>query len=242
MQKWRAYFGDAELPFAFYYTDQPSSADPVRARGGHRCLFADLAKVRKGQDLCFEAESIGCHGGKKYLGFSKDLMPNFEFFLSCGIPGSLEGERYKKTPELVTEYLKRIPDFTAPARFIVFKRWDRLDETDLPEAVVFFAPADVLSGLFTLANYDRADLLGVFSPFCAGCGAIVQYPCIEARSEDPRAVLGTFDVSARPFVPASTLSFAVPMKKFADMTANMDESFLITRSWKAVRRRMDTAG
>jgi hypothetical protein len=46
-----------------------------------------------------------------------------------------------------------------------------------------------------------------------------------------------FDVSARPYVPAETLSFAVPMQKFVGMVANMDESFLITSSWSAVKKR-----
>jgi hypothetical protein len=34
-----------------------------------------------------------------------------------------------------------------------------------------------------------------------------------------------FDVSARPYVPGSTLSFAMPMKKFSAMINDMDESF-----------------
>jgi hypothetical protein len=50
-----------------------------------------------------------------------------------------------------------------------------------------------------------------------------------------------FDVSARPFVPAGTLSFAVPIKKFLTMVANMEESFLITQSWDKVRRRIASA-
>jgi hypothetical protein len=47
------------------------------------------------------------------------------------------------------------------------------------------------------------------------------------------------DVSARPFVPEDTLSFAVPMKKFLKMIDNMEESFLITNSWKKVQKRID---
>jgi hypothetical protein len=47
-----------------------------------------------------------------------------------------------------------------------------------------------------------------------------------------------FDVSARPFVPADVLSFAVPMKKFIGMIDNMEESFLITGSWKKVQKRI----
>ena len=84
-------------------------------------------------------------------------MPNFEYFLSRGIPGTLEGEWYKKSPELVKEFEKRKPKFTAPTRNIVFKRWDRLGEKDDPAVIIFFAPTDVLSGLFTLANFDEAD-------------------------------------------------------------------------------------
>jgi hypothetical protein len=75
-------------------------------------------------------------------------------------------------------------------------------------------------------------------PCPAGCGSIVKYPFLEMDASHPRAVLGMFDVSARPFVPGSTLSFAIPMTKFAAMIDNMEESFLITESWKAVRRRM----
>ncbi len=59
-----------------------------------------MSRVRKGIPLCFEAASIGCGGGKRYLGFAEDIMPAFEYFLSYGIPGKFEGERYKKSPEL----------------------------------------------------------------------------------------------------------------------------------------------
>jgi hypothetical protein len=52
--------------------------------------MAVLSKVQKGISLCFEEKSMGCPGGKRYLGYSKDVMPNFEYFLSCGIPGKLD--------------------------------------------------------------------------------------------------------------------------------------------------------
>jgi hypothetical protein len=47
-----------------------------------------------------------------------------------------------------------------------------------------------------------------------------------------------FDVSARPCVPKDVMSFAVPMKKFVKMVGYMDESFLTTPSWQAVRKRL----
>jgi len=45
-----------------------------------------------------------------------------------------------------------------------------------------------------------------------------------------------FDVSARPCVPEGVLSFSVPMVKFMKMIGYMDESFLITDSWKKVQK------
>jgi uncharacterized protein (DUF169 family) len=239
MGLWRKYFDGAALPIVFYYTDEGGSAHMVKSPTGHRCLLADLAKVRTGKSLRFNIDSIGCGGGKRYLGFSHETMPDFEYFLSCGIPGKLEGERYKKSPHLVTETMRKVPEFSAPARYIVFKPWDMLEEGDEPEVVIFFARPDVLSGLFTLANFDEADPNGVFAPFAAGCGSIVQYPYLEKRSDRPRGVLGMFDVSARPWVPEELLTFSFPMNKFGRMVDNMEESFLITPSWAKVEKRIN---
>jgi len=50
-----------------------------------------------------------------------------------------------------------------------------------------------------------------------------------------------FDVSARPSVPGNTLTIAIPMNKFEKMIDNMEESFLITKSWAKVRRRITKA-
>ncbi len=108
---WKLYFDAAELPVAFYYSDREGSAKLVKHPSAHQRVIAVLSQARKGKSICFGAESIGCGGGSRYLGFTADLRPNFEYFLSCGIPGELEGERYKKSPELVKEVMKRMPPF-----------------------------------------------------------------------------------------------------------------------------------
>jgi uncharacterized protein (DUF169 family) len=237
-QRWIKYFPGAELPMAFYYTDKEGQAPVHRITEGQHCFVNDLAAIRQGRALSFDTKSIACFGGKRYLGFSQSLMPNFEYFLSCGIPGKLEGERYKKSPELVKELFNHVPTIQAPGKYIVFKRWDALEEADEPQVVIFFASPDVLSGLFTLANYDEPTNEAVFCPMGAGCGTIVQYPLIECKSDRPRAVLGMFDVSARPGVDPGTLTFSVPMQKFERMVADMDESFLITGSWEKIKNRL----
>ncbi|MFH1160191.1 MAG: DUF169 domain-containing protein [bacterium] len=115
------------------------------------------------------------------------------------------------------------------------KKWKKY--FDEPVAAIFFATPDVLSGLFTLANFDRVDGQGVLAPFGSGCSSIVYHPWFENEKENPRAILGMFDISARPCVPKDRLTFAVPMKKLEKMVPYMDESFLITGSWKKVKER-----
>jgi uncharacterized protein (DUF169 family) len=235
---WVKYFDHAEPPISFYYTNEEGHAELPKPDSLPRCVIAVLQLVRKGRPLCLDVNSIGCSGGRRYLGFAEKLMPNFEYFLSCGIPGKMEGERYKKTPELVKDIMKHSPALKAPARYIAFKRWDMLEKSDDPEVVIFFAKPDVLSGLFTLANFDEVEPNGVFTPFGAGCSTIVQYPYLEKDSSHPRGVIGMFDVSARPFVPEDVLTFSAPMNKFTRMVENMDDSFLITKSWEKVQKRI----
>ncbi len=238
LQDWNRYFPGAELPIGFYYSDTAEPKFMAKPPKGHRCIIGDLAKVRNGKTMCFDVHTIGCGGGKRYLGFESERAPNFEYFLSYGIPGKLEGERYKKSPELVKEHMNYQKPSKAPGDYIIFKRWDHMEDGDKPLVVIFFAPPDVLSGLFTLANYDEPQPNGVIAPFGAGCASIVDYPYKELESSEPRAVLGMFDVSARPCVSSNVLSFAVPWPKYVRMVDNMKDSFLITKSWDKVRMRI----
>lgn len=235
---WKKYFDKAELPLTFYYSDREGSAELVKPGSTARCFIAALGKVREGRSLAFGADAVRCSGGRKYLGFSRDIMPDFEYFLSCGLPGKMEGERYKKSPELVKELYKNLPHFEAPAPLVVFKRWDNLEKEDNPEVVIFFAPVDVIAGLFTLVNFDQATPEGAFAPMGSGCSSIVSYPYLEKDSPHPRAVIGMFDISARPYIEKDRLSFSVPMARFITMVDNMEESFLITGSWKKLRKRI----
>ena len=105
--------------------------------------------------------------------------------------------------------------------------------------VIFFAQNDVLSGLFTLFNYDQANPEGVIAPMSSGCASIVSYPYIEKDSAHPRGVIGMFDPSARPFVAKDILSFAAPMSRLTSLLDDMEESFLITHSWQVIQKRIE---
>jgi uncharacterized protein (DUF169 family) len=239
LKLWKKYFNHAELPIALYYSDSDGGAGKANPpKHAHSCIICELAKVRKGDSVWYDTDTVICGGGKRYLGFTDSMRPNFEYFLSYGIPGKMEGERYIKSPELVKELQKDQKKLPITGSKLIIKRWDKLEESDEPQVVVFFATPDVLSGLYTLANFDRKRPDATYLPFGAGCGSIVHYPYLEMLSDNPRAVIGMFDPSARKCVPADTLSFAVPMKRFAEMVNNMEESFLITETWQTVQKRI----
>jgi hypothetical protein len=240
LTKWQQYFGSSELPITCYYGDDKGTAEKVKQTEKFSCLIGELARVRKGQSLAYDETSFGCHGAKRQLGFEDKVMPGMEFFLSCGIPGKMEGERYHKSPELALEVLKGQHKLKINGKKLIFKRWDNLTETDDPELVIFFAKPDVLSGLFTLANFDQTEPNVTFSPFGSGCASIINFPYVEKDSARPRAVVGMFDPSARLFVHSDILTFSVPMLKLVKMIDYMDESFLITGAWKNVLKRIDT--
>ena len=95
-----------------------------------------------------------------------------------------------------------------------------------------------MSGLFTLANFDQSDPNGVICPMGAGCSSLIYYPWLEQQKENPKAVLGMLDPSARPCVQTDILTMAFPMKKFVKVIGYMEESFLITKTWTTVQKKI----
>ena len=237
LDKWKKYFGKADLPITFYYSDGDGNAEKAEKPAGRSCLICELAKVRNGRSLYYNIDSLGCMGAKRYLGYSVKMRPGFEYFLSCG-NDKIEGERYLRTPEMVKIFMEKQKTLPIGGKNIIFKRWDMLNDDDNPDVVVFFASPDLLSGLFTLANFDQTDPNMTITPFGAGCGSIIHHPYLESLSDNPRAIIGMFDPSARPCVPEDVLTFAVPLKRFIKMIEYMDESFLITETWSTVKERM----
>lgn len=238
LELWKKYFGKAELPVTFYYSENEGGAEKAEKPKGRSCLICELARVRNGRSLYFNIDTLACTGAKRYLGYTDKMRPGFEYFLSCGNE-NMEGERYIRTPEMVGEIMRNQKTLPVNGKNIVFKRWDKLTESDTPEVVIFFARPDVLAGLFTLANFDQTEPNGTITPFGAGCGTIVHYPYLESLTERQRAVIGMFDISARPCVQEDVLTFAVPMKRFEKMISYFEESFLITETWTTVRNRIN---
>jgi len=239
LKNWEKYFGKSELPVTFYFSNNTMDAELApEPKAGHSCLICELKKVREGKSIAYTENTISCRGAKRYTGYTNEIFPDFRYFLSCGIPDKLEGERYKKTPELVDDFLINYTPLPTEKKYMIFKRWDKLSEKDEPVAAIFFAKPDVLSGLFTLANFDSGEPFSVNTPFAAGCGSIIHYPALENLKDNPQCILGMFDPSARHCVEPDILTFSIPMKRFGKIIKYMNESFLITDTWKKVRERI----
>ncbi len=116
--------------------------------------------------IAFNKDNSGCEGASRYAGYTHDLPDNIGYFLSCGMPGKVEGERYKIAPHIVQEMMQHVPQIEGRVQWMVFKRWDQLREQDETEVVIIYAEPDVLSGLFMLANFDYVDPNGVKTPMC----------------------------------------------------------------------------
>lgn len=237
IQLWNQYFNHAELPITFQFSQSNLGIAVSEPSQGHRCLISQILKVRRGESICLQNESVNCIGGKRYLMYTDSMPQNFECYISHYPDG--HGERYKLLPEQVSSFWDHLPKLSTKGENLIFKRWDRLDESDEPESVIFFANPDVLSGLFTLACFDSVAEDEVIAPFGAGCTSIVYYPYREHIKGTNRSVMGLFDPSARKCAKSDLFTFAVPINKFMKIIDHMEESFLITETWTTIQRRIE---
>lgn len=232
IENYRAAFGEAaELPIVFWYSDEPISQ--TEKIGG--CLFKGLKEVRAGITISLNADTIGCGGGKFYTGFTEmpERVPQFV---------SLK-EKYKQTPEMVTDYVEQLGVPEAERNFLNFARLDKVSNFDHLEGLLFLATPDILSGLTTWAYFDNNREDAVVSPFGSGCSTVVTQAVIENRKNGKRTFIGFFDPSVRPYVEADILSYMIPMSRFREMYHTMRNSCLFdTHAWGKIKERINVIG
>lgn len=255
-------------PVALLWADEKPEEAVQFQPGRWGCLMWLVAAAAQGKAAACDRETFGCFGGGVGFGFG-DHYRNFPGgvecfcrFLSVGNEGSeqgravaekvrphmrpeayeefLHGERYLKSPEVVQGFVSRLPVTDIPTRYVVLKPLSSIDpDREEPRVVIFLAEPDQISALVVLANYEGPDNERVFVPYAAGCQAVGIYPFRETESENPRAVLGLMDLSARLQVRkrlgANVFSFAAPFAMFRRMEANVAGSFLERPTWQALR-------
>ncbi len=231
INNYREAFGQqTELPIAFWYSDRPEA--PTEKVSG--CFFKSMAQVRSGKTISLNAETIGCGGGKFYTGFT-DMPEHVPGFVSLK-------EKYKKTPEMVVDFIQEIQVPKAEKAWLHFTRIDNLVSFDKAEGILFLATPDVLAGLTTWAFFDSNAFDMVSAPFGSGCCSVVTQTVLENRKQGKRTFIGFFDPSVRPYFEADLLSFTIPMSRFKEMYHTMRESCLFdTRAWGKIKDRIQNA-
>lgn len=223
------YFGEAAmLPVALCYTDAPKN-EPRVIKG---CMFKQFHRLFKGETITLDATSITCGGGKLYSGMGT-MSERIYSFIS-------EYERYKSDPETAKKSVAQINAQRASKPYLNFIRVDKLESFQDVEGLLFFATPDILSGLFTWANYDQTDINAVQMPWGSGCSATITALVNENRCGGKHCYLGMLDVSARPYFKPDILTFAIPMSRFSEMSKTFGQCCLAgAPAWLKVKKRIN---
>ena len=256
-------------PVGFILTDDKPEKAKQFKEGKWGCIMFLLAVAAKGETAVLDRKTFGCWGGGTGMGFGNQYVnfPGGEdcfcYFLSTGnmewekgrqvadkvkaflradaYDDFLLGERYLKSPEHVKKFIEWLPITDVPTKYVVLKPLEDVDDEDRkPEIIIFLGDMDQISALTILANYNREGNENVIFPYAAGCMSIGIFPLKEAASEEPRAVLGLNDISARVAVKRllkdDLMTFAVPFRMFQEMEKNVPGSFLQRHTWKELMK------
>ncbi|MGW8316146.1 MAG: DUF169 domain-containing protein [Bacteroidales bacterium] len=237
-------------PVAIILTDdEPEEGLHFKEGNTRGCVVSMLVAASKKNRLAFfDRKSFGCPGGGTGLGFGDrygdfpiDCLlsrGNEELANQMGHGGSymLEGERFYNNPELAGKWVDTLPMTDVSTRYVVFKPWKQVTDQDVPELIIFFANADQLSALVVMADFNRGTNQSVTAPFGAACQSIL-FGYAEAKKENPRSVIGFFDISKRSIVDREILTFTVPFKMFLEMEVGVEDSFLKLDVWRKLQER-----
>ena len=224
----QAFGSKASLPLLFGYSDKPiANTEKI---GG--CFFKGLQAARDGQPVCLSADVIGCGGGKLYTGFS-DIPERVPGFVSLK-------EKYKKTPEMVVDYVNGLGMNRAEKPYLNFIRIDKAESFEGLEGIFFYATPDMLSGLCGWAFFDINEPDAVVSRFGSGCSTVVSMTVVENARQGHRCFIGLLDPSVRPWVGKDELSFTIPFSRFTQMMETMKDSFLFdSHAWQKMKARLE---
>ena len=226
--RYREAFGEsAPLPIALGYSNQPAS----EVMKVPKCMIGAISKVRNGESLTLCEENVLCGGGGLYTAF-REMPDRVPTFVS-------EIEHYKKSKEMVVDYVKFLDIHISEKPYMNFVRVDKLEDWSSAEAILFFATPDMLSGLCTWAFYDNNSPDAVTTQFGSGCASVVTFAVNENRKNGKRCFLGMLDPSARSLVPENELTLTIPMCRFKEMLGTMNDSALFQKAFSILKKRMN---
>jgi len=221
------------IPFIFpatgwYFTSRKLVNAITPDKGTWSCIMKYIEKVATGEKLCLSAQNPGCSGAACYLGFKEPEVGAGSFLA--------EKEKFKKNIELGNAFYAEIQAPPAKDDYLVLERIEDLGDNIIPEVITLWVDATSLSGLVTLANYDRKTNDNVIIPFASGCQSIWTIPYKENFQDAPKCVVGLVDPAARLFLPHNVLSFSMPVHRFTELADNISGSFLELEIWGTLKK------
>ena len=239
-------------PLAIYFAQElPQEAKMTESI----CAMLLVAQAAKGETVALTRSSCSCHGAASGFGLEPMQPEAFPGGKECllrflsignqdwetgqavikqlkdgGAPKILieefsEGEGFLKTPELVDEWVKSLPEAKPEGPYVIMKPLKDLEPGKTPKAVAFLVDADQLSALTVLANFGgHGNRVSI--PFGAGCNCFGLYVFAEAEKQIPKAIVGLTDISARFYtrkpLGKDILSFSVPYRKNNEVYWSLD--------------------
>ncbi len=229
-----------EAPLGILWTDSVPEGSATPRAGFHSCIIYWLRKARReGRPVHFTREGNNCMGGWHYLGWSVPAPDGIAPFVTTGFPGK-EGEHYMQQPDDMRRVLADLDMPAMEKNFCLAQPLPLFRDGD-PELVVFHGGMESINGLCGLAFFALNDHRAVEMPFGSGCSNIFSWPLHFLRQGKQKAVLGGADPSCRPYMDTGEMSFTVPFGVLGLMLEKAPGSFLSTRTWAAVRRKMEKA-
>jgi hypothetical protein len=203
------------------------------------CVIGHIWRARKKKTTAyFNAEHFGCPGGAFWLGFMKPQTETIIHYVSSGIPNQMEGELYCESPDALRGMFEYIDPAPATKSYCIIKPIRHFTERESPLLVAFFARPESLCGIHQLATFVTNDPEVVVSPWGAACTGLITWPIKFLTRGETKAVVGGWDPSARKFYKTDELSFTVPYAMFCHMLDRWENSFLTTRTWDVVKKKI----
>ncbi len=253
-------------PVALTWADEAPVGALRFKPGSWGCVVSLIASVvAKGKTAAFDRSSYGCWGGGVGLGFGNQyaVFPGgiecFHRFLAdgnqCDPTGKaigenistqdarfggdfLLGERYLKNADVTKRFVAGLPFRDVGEKVVIAKPLESISDDDNVKSVTFFVEPDGIAALVNLANHLRPERENVGIPWAAGCQVIGIFAYRELRSDNPRALVGMTDLSARKNVRGQlgtqVMSFTIPWPMFLEMEENVEGSFFQRHTWKAL--------
>lgn len=219
----KKHFPATQATTGWYFSPTLPSEDQLLRPAKGACLFQQLHDIADGKHMVFSATSFGCPGAGCYLGFTKPHEKAGDALA--------KKEKFKSKEKYGTAFYKEIHTLKPQSGYLIMSCLESINDKTKVEVVNYWTNPQTLSGLVTLANFDRPDNNNVIIPFASGCQSMWTLPYGEKSRPTPKAVVGAMDPAMRRHTPPDSLLFSMPANRFLQLAENISSSFASGRRW-----------